>query len=156
MRPLSVVENEGLHNMMTTLEHRYNIPSQQHITDIALPKLYGQVKVTVLDSLSSAERVALTCNAWTSRATESHVTLTAHHIDDQWNLKSHVLQTRAMRDSHTGEHIAALLNEALTVWGLDGKDPIVVADNALNMTVAGTRRLDAHTVFCTQPLSGVT
>ena len=136
MRPLSVVENEGFRNMMTTLEPRYTIPSRQHITDIALPKLYGQVKAKVLDSLSSAERVALTCDAWTSRATESYVTLTAHHIDDQWNLKSHVLQTRAMRDSQTGEHIAALLNEAVTEWGLDGKDPVVVTDNASNMTVA--------------------
>ncbi|XP_073701142.1 E3 SUMO-protein ligase ZBED1-like [Garra rufa] len=136
MRPLSVVENEGFRNMLTTLEPRYTIPSRQHITDIALPKLYGQVKATVLDSLSSAERVALTCDAWTSRATESYVTLTAHHIDDQWNLKSHVLQTRAMRDSHTGEHIAALLTEAVTEWGLNGKDPVVVTDNASNMTVA--------------------
>ena len=63
MRPLSVVENEGFRNMMTTLEPRYTIPSRQHITDIALPKLYGQVKATVLDSLSSAEGVALTCDA---------------------------------------------------------------------------------------------
>ncbi|KAK0140883.1 Caskin-1 [Merluccius polli] len=46
MRPLSVVENEGFRNMMTTLEPRYTIPSRQHVTDIALPKLYGQVKAT--------------------------------------------------------------------------------------------------------------
>lgn len=107
MRPLSVVENEGFRNMMATLEPRYNIPSRQHITDVALPKLYMEVKATVLDSLGSAERVALTCDTWTSRATESYVTLTAHRMDDHWNLKSHVLQTRAMHDSHTGEHIAA-------------------------------------------------
>ena len=29
MRPLSVVENEGFRNMMTTLEPRYTIPSRQ-------------------------------------------------------------------------------------------------------------------------------
>lgn len=94
MRPLSVVENEGFRNTMATLEPRYNIPSRQHITDVALPKLYREVKATVLDS---AERVTLTCDAWTSRATQSYVTLTAHHIDEHWNLKSHVLQTRAMQ-----------------------------------------------------------
>lgn len=86
MRPLSVVENEGFRNMIKTLEPRYAIPSRQHITDIALLKMYKEVKATVLDSLSSAERVALTCDAWTSRATESYVTVTAHHITDEWNL----------------------------------------------------------------------
>ncbi|XP_039895251.1 E3 SUMO-protein ligase ZBED1-like isoform X2 [Simochromis diagramma] len=77
MRPLSVVENKGFRNMIKTLEPRYTVPSRQHITDIALPKLYQEVKATVLDSLSSAETVALTCDAWTSRATESYVTVTA-------------------------------------------------------------------------------
>lgn len=136
MRPLSVVENKGFRNMIKTLEPRYTVPSRQHITDIALPKLYQEVKATVLDSLNSAETVALTCDAWTSRATESYVTVTAHHITDQWNLQSHVLQTRAMHDSHTGEHIAALLTDAVAEWGLNAKDLVVVTDNAPNMALA--------------------
>ena len=40
-----------------------------------------------------------------------------------------------MHVSHTGENTAALLNEAVTEWGLGAKDP-VVTDNASNMTVA--------------------
>ncbi|CAI5660053.1 unnamed protein product, partial [Oreochromis niloticus] len=136
MRPLSVVENKGFCNMIKTLEPRYTVPSRQHITDIALPKLYQEVKATVLDSLSSAETVPLTCDAWTSRATESYVTVTAHHITDQWNLQSHVLQTQAMHDSHTGEHIAALLTDAVAEWGLNTKDLVVVTYNAPNMALA--------------------
>lgn len=42
---------------------------------------------------SPTERVALTCNAWNSTATELYVSVTAHHVDEYWNLKSHVLQT---------------------------------------------------------------
>ncbi|XP_013885882.1 zinc finger BED domain-containing protein 1 [Austrofundulus limnaeus] len=138
MRPLSVVENEGFRNMMKTLEPRYSIPSRQHITDIALPKLYTEVKATVMESLNSAERVALTCDSWTSRATESYVTITAHHITDEWKLDSHVLQTRAMHDSHTGQNLAVVLGEAVAEWKLDNKDPVVVSDNASNMTVAAS------------------
>lgn len=70
MRPLNVVENEEFRNMMKTSEPPYTITAWQHITDIALPKLYKKVKVTVLDSLSSTERVART-----SRATELYITL---------------------------------------------------------------------------------
>lgn len=148
MRPLSVVGCvEGFRNMIKTLEPHYAIPSRQHIMDIALPKLYKEVNATVLDSLSSAERVALTSDAWTSGATESYMTVTAHHITDQWNLQSKVLQTRVMHDSHTGEHIAALLKEAVTEWGLDAKDPVVVTDNASNLSVA-VRLADTMHVQC--------
>nr|XP_054594153.1 E3 SUMO-protein ligase ZBED1-like [Nothobranchius furzeri] len=136
MRPLSVVENKGFRDMIKTLEPRYAVPSRRHITDISLPNVYNEAKATVLDSLGSAETVALTCDAWTSRATESYVTVTAHHINDEWILQSHVLQTRAMHETHTGEHIAALLKETVTEWRLNTKKVIIVTDNAPNMAVA--------------------
>ncbi|XP_077080800.1 E3 SUMO-protein ligase ZBED1-like [Siphateles boraxobius] len=136
MRPLSVVENEGFRYMVQTMEPRYTIPSRQHITDIAVPNLYKEVKTNVLECLALAEKVALTCDAWTSRATESYVTITVHHITDEWKLESCVLQTRAMYDSHTGENIAAVLKEAVAEWRLDIKDPVLVTDNAANMHVA--------------------
>lgn len=52
-----------------------------------------------------------------------------------------------MHDSHTGEHIAALLKEAVTEWGLDAEDPVLVTDNASNMTVA-VRLADMTHVQC--------
>lgn len=79
-RPLSVVGDDRFCKIIKTLEAHYTIPFQPHITDIALPKLYREVKAMVLDSFSSAEQIALTCNALTSRATESYVTLTAYHL----------------------------------------------------------------------------
>uniref|UniRef100_A0A672JKK8 BED-type domain-containing protein n=1 Tax=Salarias fasciatus TaxID=181472 RepID=A0A672JKK8_SALFA len=135
MRPLSTVEGDGFRFNVNTLEPRYTIPSRQHFIDVALPRLYKEEKTTVLDELRFAERVALTCDAWTSRSTESYVTVTAHHIDE-WKISSHVLQTRPMYDSHTGENIAALLREVVAEWGLRAKEPVVVTDNAPNMAVA--------------------
>lgn len=69
--------------MVNTMEPRYVIPTHKHITELAVPRMYEEVK--------QAERVALTCNGWTSRATESYVTITAHHINEDWELISHVL-----------------------------------------------------------------
>lgn len=40
--------------------------------------------------------------AWTSIATDSYVTLTAHFVTDDWQLASNVLQTRAIYESRTG------------------------------------------------------
>ncbi|KAF0039134.1 hypothetical protein F2P81_009618 [Scophthalmus maximus] len=112
LRPYSVVENTGFRYMVNTMEPRYVIPTRKHITEVAVPRMYEEVKQVVKTSLGSAERVALTCDGWTWRATESYVTITSHHINQEWKL-SHVLQTRAMHESHTGSNIAELLKRAL-------------------------------------------
>lgn len=59
---------------------------------------------------------------------------------------SHVLQTRAMHESHTGSNIAELLKAALEEWDLISKDPAIVTDNAANMSVAADFRCFAHTL----------
>ncbi|KAI2648672.1 E3 SUMO-protein ligase ZBED1 [Labeo rohita] len=131
--PYSVVENTGLIN---TLDPRYVIPTRSYMTDKAVPRIYDKVKDDVKSALSSAPRVALTCDGWTSRATEAFVTITCHYVDEEWELMSHVLQTRAMHKSHTGSNIAELLKAALEEWDLVSKDPAIVTDNAANMSVA--------------------
>ncbi len=69
-----------------------------------------------------------------SRATESYVTITSHHISDEWEMVKHVLQTRAMHESHTSSNIADLLKRAVDEWGLQDKDVAIITDNASNMT----------------------
>ncbi|CAM4588770.1 unnamed protein product [Leuciscus chuanchicus] len=100
---------------------------------MAIPKKLAAVKTNVAASLKSAERVALTCDSWTSRVTDSYVTITCHYIASDWTLVSHVLQTRAV---HTASNIVALLNEALNEWGITEKEPALVTDNAANMVRA--------------------
>lgn len=92
-----------------------------------------EVKTEVLESLMSAEKVALTCDGWTSRATDPYVTITSHFISTDWVLVSNILQTRALFESHTGINIAKLLTEAMNEWGLNDKVPAIVTDNAAKM-----------------------
>ncbi|KAK0134681.1 Zinc finger BED domain-containing protein 1 [Merluccius polli] len=124
-------------NMSAHLNMVYNlIPSRKFFSETAIPKLYHEVKSGVKEKLSRAERVALTCDAWTSQATESHVTLTAHYIAEDWSLSSHVLQTRAMSECHTGANIAELLRNVAAEWDISEKDAALVTGNAANMAVA--------------------
>ncbi|XP_065096446.2 E3 SUMO-protein ligase ZBED1-like [Paramisgurnus dabryanus] len=136
LRPYSVVENQGFCAMLHTLEPRYNVPSRRYFTDTAIPKLYNETKNEVMESLKKAGRIAVTCDAWTSIATESYVTVTAHFITDEWQLASHVLQTREVNESHTGANIAELLKNVTEEWQITKKDLVLVTDNASNMAVA--------------------
>lgn len=81
IQPYRVVENEGFKQLVHILDPRYKIPQRAFFTDTQIPALYSKVKTEVVESLSNARRVAITMDGWTSCATQSYVTVTAHHID---------------------------------------------------------------------------
>lgn len=86
--------------------------------------------------MSQASRVALMCDSWTSVATESYLTVTAHYLSEDWQILSHVLQTRAVYEYHTGTHLAELRAHVVDEWQLSDKDIELVTDNAVNMIIA--------------------
>lgn len=116
--PYSIVENEGFRNMIHVLEPRYEIPSRPYFSNVVVPKIYQDIRAKVESDLKMATFVALTTDGWTSRATESYNTVTAHFIDNDWQMKGYVLQTRKMDESHTGENLAVMLNAAINEWRL--------------------------------------
>ncbi|XP_022043243.2 E3 SUMO-protein ligase ZBED1-like [Acanthochromis polyacanthus] len=138
MSPFSTVENEGFQDMIKTLEPKYTLPSRPHFSQKVMPELYRQVKADVVTVLENADSVAITTDGWTSRATQSYLTITAHVITPEWKMASFVLQTRPLFETHTGTNIAQVLREAVAEWKLDRpKHSIaVVTDNARNMDVA--------------------
>uniref|UniRef100_A0A3P9CVN5 BED-type domain-containing protein n=1 Tax=Maylandia zebra TaxID=106582 RepID=A0A3P9CVN5_9CICH len=136
IRPYSVVENDGFQNLINTLEPRYVLPSRKHLSEVVIPNMYEKVKHDVTASLTSAERVAITCDSWTSRATGNYLTITSHHIDQEWRLVSHVLQTRTTEASHTAANLSEIMFKAIEEWELTNKNPVIVTDNAANMVRA--------------------
>ncbi|KAE8295674.1 hypothetical protein D5F01_LYC06609 [Larimichthys crocea] len=123
---------------MSTLKPRYCIPSRQHFSQVVVPKLYQEVRAHVVEILQRADTVSITTDGWTSRATQSYVTITVHVINAEWELAGFVLQTRPLLESHTGTNIAEVLKEAVAEWQLERQQQsiAVVTDNARNMDVA--------------------
>ncbi|KAM3861959.1 E3 SUMO-protein ligase ZBED1-like [Diretmus argenteus] len=136
LRPYSVVENAGFRGVLKATEPRYVIPARSTFTNTVIPNLYKETKSDVQDSLDEAGRIALTTDAWTSVATDSYVTITAHFISDNWQLLSFVLQTRRMTEQHTGRNLVNLINTAAQEWNVSIDDLAIVTDNASNMIVA--------------------
>ncbi|KAM8728456.1 E3 SUMO-protein ligase ZBED1-like [Acanthopagrus schlegelii] len=136
LRPYSVVENEGFRRLLQVLEPHYVMVQRKHLTETVIPMMYTCVKDDILTKMQSAERVAITCDTWTSLSTQSYMTVTSHYIDNEWCLMSHVLQTTEVLTSHTAINIADMLTGAIQEWGLTSKDPAVVTDNAANMVRA--------------------
>ena len=70
-----------------------------------MPKLYQDVKLKITPQLLSATSVGYTTDIWSSVATESYITLTAHFITSDFEQKSYILATRNMPERDTGVHI---------------------------------------------------
>ncbi len=138
MQPCSVIECEGFRQLMNVLEPRYNIPSRRHFGTTVIPKLYDETRGEFEKELSDTAHVALTTDGWTSRATESFLTVTAHYITSEWEMRSCVLQTRPIYESHTSEHLSEMLTDAVAEWKLERVNSIipVTTDNAKNIVNA--------------------
>ncbi|XP_046567978.1 E3 SUMO-protein ligase ZBED1-like [Haliotis rubra] len=138
LRPYSIVESQGFKKLMNCLEPKYTLPSRTTLSRKVIPDLYEKVKEEVKAGLKASHSVALTTNGWTSRATQSYITITAHFIDDERELKNKVLQTRPIFDSHTGVNIADVFKQAIDDWELKrphGQQPIT-SDSAANVCLA--------------------
>ncbi|XP_048859191.1 E3 SUMO-protein ligase ZBED1-like [Brienomyrus brachyistius] len=138
LRPFSAVDGKGFKRLVANLEPRYKMPSRAHFSQSVFPALYRKTKEEVMLNLKQSECVAITTDGWTSRATQSYITITAHVLSSEWEMKSYVLQTRLLSESHTGANIAEVLKSAVNEWELDkiSTNIAAVTDNASNMRVA--------------------
>lgn len=134
MRPYTTTESPEFRDLIKECEARYSFPSRATFGERVVPMMYDVVAERLKMELKESGAVAITCDAWTSRATESYITVTCHYIDGDFKLQSNVLQTRAMNDSHTGVNTAAVLAEVEAEWGCQVRS--LTTDNARNMKVA--------------------
>lgn len=137
LQPFSVVEDVGFRHLIKTLDPRYVVPCRTHFSSVIIPGLYDQTRKAIENDLAQTQSLALTTDSWTSRATESYLTVTVHYTLD-WQMKSAVLQTRPLYESHTSAHLAEELRNVMTDWKLERPNMTipVATDNAPNIVNA--------------------
>lgn len=82
-------------------------------------------------------RLSITSDGWSSVAKDSYMSLTAHYIDQEWNLVSRCLKTQYHPESHTAINLANFFQEALKEYGLKtGFVVTITTDSAPNMIAA--------------------
>lgn len=79
LRLYNVVENTGFRYMIHTMKPCYVIPTCKQITEVAVPRMYEEVKQIVKTSLCSAERVMVGHREPLSLV----LRITSHHIDEE-------------------------------------------------------------------------
>ena len=147
LQPFSIVENEAFKDLVQTLDPRYAMPSRPYFSETIVPSLYNEVRERVSRKVQNACAVSLMTDGWSSRATMSYTTVTAHFITDKWTLEERVLETLHTPESHTAEQVGDALYDTARRWNTIREHSInaVVTDNAPNM-VGGVAEsgLDPH------------
>ncbi|GJY89032.1 zinc finger BED domain-containing protein RICESLEEPER 2-like protein [Tanacetum coccineum] len=78
----------------------------------------------------NASRIAITTDMWTSsNQKKGFMTITAHYIDDNWNLQSRLMRFIYVPCPHTADVLANVLYESLCDWNIDRKISTVTVDN---------------------------
>ena len=138
LRPVSIVEDAGLCEVLAFVEPGYRPPSHTHVSSL-IKKRFADGVARLRDLLGHQSALALTSDAWTSRATQAFATTTAHFIDEDWKMRSACLDTSHFPGSHTGERIAEKLLETTEAFDIENRRVVAcVHDQAANAGSAGT------------------
>lgn len=133
-QPFSIVNDKGFRMFVELLDPRYKLPSTHTLCEKMLKDAYLVAYTKLKCELNSIKYLAITCDSWTSIATESYLTVTCHYIKD-FVLKSAVLSTKPLggEANHTSENIAQNLRDIFNEWEIDSKIVCIVTDNAANI-----------------------
>ena len=108
--------------------------------DNLLPKMYEDAKKRILECLQGQKSLALTIDIWTDRTISSFLGVTGHLIKSSTTadheLLSELLHFKEFSTSHTGENIAAEIEDILKENSWKDKVSYIVTDNAANMKAA--------------------
>ena len=77
-----------------------------------------------------------------------YFTVTLHYVNSSWELRSVVLQTRQLSESHTAENLADVLKSCFSEWGIYPSQIIGVTDNAKNIINAWSNHLQRPNIPC--------
>jgi len=125
-QPFRVVEGEGFKKLMAKALPNFELPSRVTVARHCL-RIYHEEKEK-LKNLIKNQRVCLTSDTWTSLQNLTYMVVTAHWIDDQWNLQKKILNFFPTPD-HKGETIAKGIEACLFGWGIENLFTVTL-DNA--------------------------
>nr|XP_026500058.1 zinc finger BED domain-containing protein 4-like [Vanessa tameamea] len=118
-QPFSMVDDKGFRNFVRSCRSRAAaaaapLPARFE-AEASMPKLFNELKAKLKRILSDIDNLSLTTDVWTSNSMESYITITVHFFyrDD---LKSCVLTTTLLTESHTADHLKDVVHQIFTEW----------------------------------------
>lgn len=130
--PLSVVENIHFINFCKDMDPMFHLPSRSYLSRQLLPNAVSRKITAVHNHLQSAGFMSMTIDIWTDRRCHSFLAATIHTFV-RCEAMSVLLSFVSFKGSHTGQRIAAEIDQIVQQNQPKGKVVAIVTDNASNM-----------------------
>ena len=130
--PFRHVEKEGFKFFVEVLEPRFTIPCRTTVARDCMNLYYEEKKK--LKKAFQKQRVCLTTDTRTSIQNLNYMCLTAHWIDNDWNLHKRILNFFVV-PNHKGVTIGKHIEKCLQEWGIDRIFTITLDNASSNDTV---------------------
>ncbi|WOL06198.1 zinc finger BED domain-containing protein RICESLEEPER 2-like [Canna indica] len=143
--PFRMVEHTFFQLLMKTLNPKFESMSRVTVRSDCM-KIYALEKKKIKALLGSVDRISLTSDLWTSNQTIGYMCLTAHFLDNDWNLQKRVLSFISMPPPHTGLMISDSIFSCLNDWGIENKISTITLDNASSNDSAVRHLKDSFTL----------
>ncbi|CAI7771365.1 unnamed protein product [Closterium sp. NIES-54] len=85
-------------------------------------------------------KVSITIYMWTAPNNKAWLVVTGHWIDENFQLRTMVLEFHEMLGRHGGREMAQVVEETIVQWGLEGRCLGFTTDNA-SSNIAAFRRM---------------
>ncbi|XP_072392289.1 zinc finger BED domain-containing protein 4-like [Diabrotica undecimpunctata] len=141
LQPFSVVEDKGFREFVKILNPSYQLPDRKVISKTLLPALYEECRNKCIQIIRNAKTVCLTTDNWSSVNTESYMAVTAHFLDENFQLKSILLECSTMPGHHTSINLSQNILKICNEWNIIDKILLVVSDNAPSIVGAIKKEL---------------
>ncbi|CAA7020907.1 unnamed protein product [Microthlaspi erraticum] len=128
--PFAIVEYEEVRRFLQYLNRDYKLYSRNTAAMDVVKTWESEKKKLKLDLENIPSRICLTSDCWTAISGEGYISLTAHYVDEKWNLNSKILLFCDMPPPHTGDALASKIYECLKEWGIEEKIFTLTLDNA--------------------------
>ncbi|XP_073526241.1 uncharacterized protein, partial [Phyllobates terribilis] len=136
--PFSFVQKFLFRDLFASACPIFKVPSRSTITRDAYKMYADEREKLILFFKENSQRICLTTDTWTSIQNVNYMALTAHFIDNQWNLQKRILNFCTI-SGHKGVEIARDIEDCLRSWDLSDKIFTLTVDNAKANDIACTR-----------------
>ncbi|XP_065864202.1 zinc finger BED domain-containing protein RICESLEEPER 2-like [Euphorbia lathyris] len=129
--PFNFAEYELFHYFMKTNTPNWEKISRNTLRDDCF-STYELHKKKIRDLLSSANRVSITTDLWTSGQNIGYMVVNCHFVDYTLRLQKRILNFIDVPSPHTGIVLSDVLYKCLVAWGIEKKIWTITVDNASN------------------------
>lgn len=130
------IENVFFKKMMKSAHPSLHVHGRKTLKKDCLA-VYDEEKKKIENSLAnSGSHVSFTTDVWTSIQELGYICLTAHYIDDEFNLHMHTISFRSVPYPHNATAIHSTIMDCLYDWDLSNKAFAFTLDNATSNTAA--------------------